>query len=851
MAWAKLKGDRQLPLAHHCADVACVFRRLVARPVTRARLAYAAGQALIEDVTLDRLAVLSFLHDFGKANHGFQARFDPKAPPIGHLRQTRWLFNMDNPDGVKALKAAGFLDLQGFPDNTASEFLEALLAHHGKPVAQQVTAGDRDLWLPKNGIDPVDALKDLGQAARAMFPKAFVEGGETVPDNPAFIHAFAGLLNLADWIGSDERFFPVIDEGQRRFSRAWVQADLALGQIGALAASSWWGMDADQAAFSRAFGGYTPRPFQQVVANSPGLLVAAEAETGAGKTEAALWRFLRFAAAGDVDGLYFALPTRVAARQLHARVEAMVKSLWPENPPLVVLATPGEIDSATAHSLSSPVTERKISLYDADNDAMPPLLVDTARLWASERPKRYLAAPIAVGTIDQALLSIIRTKHSHLRASGLLGKLLVIDEVHASDVYMTRLTLDLLHRHHAIGGHALLLSATLGATARAALLTGPGTATLRGKDPPSLEEAIALPYPSVSRAEFGSEKLEAAGGSGRTKTVTLTLLPLLDDPARIASQAIAAAKARARVLVVRNTVDAAVAVFELVRANVLGDDPILFRVNGVATLHHGRFSREDRAIMDSAVDSVLGQHAPRPHGLVLIGTQTLEQSLDIDADLLITDLCPADVLLQRIGRLHRHDRSRPAGFEHARTIILGPKSEDMTPFLDRAAHGLGMFRHRGIPQGGVYENLLAVEATRRLIVSKPVWTIPEMNRELVEKITHPVALGVLLEELAAKEPKWREHADDNFGLSIAHKGAAAAAVVDWTKPFSELLGLSWSGEEERLTTRLGLDSRVVEFDDGTAPLGPFGVRVRRISIPGRWTGQIDPAVAEPWRSRPL
>ena len=79
-------------------------------------------------------------------------------------------FNMDNPDGVKALKAAGFLDLQGFPDNAASEFLEALLAHHGKPVAQQGTAGDRDLWLPKNGIDPVDALKDLGQAARAIFP---------------------------------------------------------------------------------------------------------------------------------------------------------------------------------------------------------------------------------------------------------------------------------------------------------------------------------------------------------------------------------------------------------------------------------------------------------------------------------------------------------------------------------------------------------------------------------------------------------------------------------------------------------------------------------------------------------
>jgi CRISPR-associated endonuclease/helicase Cas3 len=815
MTWAKLKGDRQLPLAHHCADVATVFRRLVARPVTRARLAYAAGRA-VDDTVLDRLAVLAFLHDFGKANHGFQARVDPRAPHIGHLRQTRVL-------GEDELRAAGFLDLHGFSDNAASEFMEALLAHHGKPVPQQIKPDDRELWLPKNGVDPIEDLRALGQAAHAMSPKAFEDGGEAMPDNPAFVHAFAGLLNLADWIGSDERFFPIIDEGPRRFSKAWFRADRALEQIGAVAASGWRGMASDQVAFSRAFGGYTPRPFQQAVADAPGLLVAVEAETGSGKTEAALWRFMRLAASGDVDGLYFALPTRVAARQLHARVEAMVKSLWPGNPPLVVLATPGEVDDATTHSL---------------------IEIDATRFWAAERPKKYLAAPIAVGTIDQALLSIIRTKHSHLRASGLLGKLLVIDEVHASDTYMTRLTLDLLNRHTAIGGHALLLSATLGATARAALLTGPGTATLRGKAPPSLEAAMALPYPSVSRAEFGSEKLEAAGGSGRTKTVTMTLQPWLDDPSRIALQAIEAAKDGARVLVVRNTVDTAVAVFDAVRAGVPDDDPILFRVNGVATLHHGRFSREDRAIMDKAVDLALGQHAPRPHGLILIGTQTLEQSLDIDADLLITDLCPADVLLQRIGRLHRHDRVRPVGFEYAMAIVLGPKGT-MTPFLHHAAHGLGMFWRNGIPQGGLYENLLAVEATRRLIVSKPVWTIPEMNRELVEKITHPAALGALLEELASTEPEWREHAADNFSLGVAHKSAAAAAVVDWTKPFSDLLG-AWN-EEERLATRLGLDNLIVEFDDGNAPRGPFGVKVRRVLVPSRWAGPIDPAVDEPWR----
>ncbi|MFZ2106648.1 MAG: CRISPR-associated endonuclease Cas3'' [Roseiarcus sp.] len=197
MAWAKLDGDCQLPLAHHCADVACVFRRLVDRPVTRARLAHAAGQVLIEDVTLDRLAVLAFLHDFGKANHGFQARIGPKAPPIGHLRQTRWLFRTRDAAGAKLLNACVLVDLKGFRNDSVLEFIDAVLAHHGKPVAADDQPGDRDLRLPKNGVDPLDTLKDLGLVVRTESPKVFEEDGEIVPDTPAFIHAFAGLLNLA------------------------------------------------------------------------------------------------------------------------------------------------------------------------------------------------------------------------------------------------------------------------------------------------------------------------------------------------------------------------------------------------------------------------------------------------------------------------------------------------------------------------------------------------------------------------------------------------------------------------------------------------------------------------------
>ena len=621
--------------------------------------------------------------------------------------------------------------------------------------------------------------------------------------------------------------------------------------MGALAARSWRGMRVDEEMFAKAFAAKSPRPFQIAVAQALGSLVVVEAETGAGKTEAALWRFLRLASEGHVDGLYFALPTRVAARQLHRRILDMAKAVWPDNTPLVVLATPGDALGSQSAQLSPSVTEATTHLYDDDDLYSGHQAVDAIALWAAERPKRYLAAPIAVGTIDQALLSVIRTRHAHLRGAGLLGKLLVIDEVHASDSYMTRLTLELLHRHDAIGGQSLLLSATLGATARTKLLTAPGTALLRGQKPPALAQAIALPYPAISRNVAGAEQVTEAGGSGRSKSVTMVLEPWLDEPRRIAAQALAAAQAGARVLVLRNTVDAAIAVFEQAVAALPAGDPLLFSVNGVATLHHGRFSREDRAEMDMAVTAVLGRDAARSSGLILVGTQTLEQSLDIDADLLITDLCPADVLLQRIGRLHRHDRLRPKGFETAMAVVLGHESGDLSGYLDRSRHGLGLFKKNGIPQGGVYENLLAVEATRQLITQKPLWSIPAMNRELVEMSTHPEALDALLDQLAAYQPKWREHEMDNFGLNLAQNGSAAAVGIDWTKPFSDLVEASWSGEEERFMTRLGLDSRVVEFDEAAAPLGPFGVKARRITIPAHWTGNIDTAIAEPWRATNL
>lgn len=379
-------------------------------------------------------------------------------------------------------------------------------------------------------------------------------------------------------------------------------------------------------------------------------LVILESETGSGKTEAALWRFTRLFAAGKVSGLYFAVPTRAAARQLHGRVvEAMLRT-FSEDGPEPVLAIPGMLRAGECEGQRLPDWEVR---WDDDGDAAP-------RRWAAEHATRFLAATVAVGTVDQAMLAGLKVKHAHMRGSAVARSLMVVDEVHASDSYMTEVLTRLLDGHLAVGGYAMLMSATLGARART---------RWTGEALTDFAEALGTPYPAVWVK--GEPEPRAVAGTGRSKTVHLESVETI-EPAETARRAIAEAKRGARILVIRNTVRKAV---ETWRAALdAGAESLLVCAAGHAALHHGRFAGEDRALLDRAVEMALRPDRSRePQGCIVIGTQTLEQSLDVDADLLITDLCPMDVLLQRIGRLHRHDICRrPEGFEAARAVVLLP-----------------------------------------------------------------------------------------------------------------------------------------------------------------------------------
>jgi len=820
------------PLIDHCADVAACAVTILGLTqhgafmptLLNRRLARLARVELLDVVTVMRLGVLAALHDLGKFNHGFQAKATAdRSRWRGHVAEVVPLIsgNDDPPTLQRPFLLA--LDWQAiaswFADpDSATGFLLAVVSHHGQPAADPPGGFEETLWLPRPERDPLRGVAELVAATRTWLPPAWKSVPATIPGQPAFVHAFAGLVQLADWLGSDTSFFPY-SAGGERWDTALAAAERAVGGIGLHAAAIRAGV-AHAPVFADLFGvERQPRPTQAAIAELPlpdasGSVTLIEDETGAGKTEAALLHFARLFHAGLVDGLYFALPTRTAAIQLHRRVCAAISRLCPAA--RVVLAVPGYL-----------------RVGDEDGQRLPGFEVlwpdrqrDPAR-WAAEHPKRYLAGTFAVGTIDQVLLSALAVGHSHLRATCLLRHLLVVDEVHASDTYMAALLAEVLKRHRSAGGHALLLSATLGSTA--------ATALLARSDRPALATASAAPYPLISTA--GSSPSVTVQTTARKPPVTMQLASgIIDDPAWIADTALAAARSGARVLVLRNTVSGCLAVqAELERRD---DGSNLWRVEtphgALASVHHARFAREDRERLDHAIEAAFGGDAQRDRGMVCCATQTVQQSLDLDADLLLTDLCPMDVLLQRIGRLHRHQRSdRAAGFTTPRCILLLP---DQDPSELLGANGRPRVRH-GL--GTVYGDLAVIAATWSTLGDHPIIHIPQDNRTLVEATTHPEAL----EPWRILDERWSRHANQQLGVGVQHRQQARSNCSRWDLPFDDPQARFPSGDlDRRITSRLGEGDRRIELPPDT--VGPFGYAIRSLTIPA-WLLHGVPAADEP------
>ena len=783
-------------------DVAAVFRQLVEFPVPRNRLEVAAKRPLT-DMDMERLAALAFLHDIGKLHPAFQA----KGWPRGYWR---------GPRGGHTSESYAFVILASkLPDHpfhpvvaematwgpALEPLLVAMFSHHGRPV-QPASDPPYSDWPRLPHYNWQMQSEAMAQALRKWFPLAF-QSGEPLPAEPPFQHLVAGFAALADWIGSSTRFFPYA--APFRLDYDDIARSNAKEALEAIGQHPRFGLKRPPT-FQELTGFASPKPAQNAIGSvgTTKRLVILEAETGSGKTEAALWRFMQLLSAGEVSSLYFALPTRAAARQLHERVQEVMERVLGDDAPEAVLAVPGAVKAGTHEAKRLPGWEVR---WDDDGPVH--------RRWAAEHATRFLSAEVAVGTVDQAMLAGLTVKHAHMRGSALSRSLLVVDEVHASDAYMNVILKSLLDAHLAVGGHALLMSATLGAGSRT---------HWRNEALPAFDEASATPYPAVW-VEGESAPRAPGRAKENEKVVVPQLVPTM-APDRAAEVAAEAAGKGARVLVIRNTVARAVETWQAVQS--LGAEELLMQVGGGPALHHSRFAAEDRALLDQAVEETLPTKRGRPmKGRIVVGTQTLEQSLDIDADILVTDLCPMDVLLQRIGRLHRHDLPRPAGFGKARAIVMAPEG-GIAPLVGPPPvfeNGLGAWKTRDGERHFIYGNLAALELTSRLIEGHTEWHIPEMNRKLVEGATHPDRIEQVLAELG---DAWQRYEDDLVGTAAARQMLANLGVLHRGRDYGEV---PFPSGDEKIQTRLGEEGIVLDFQPVE---GPFGARISRVALPSHW-----------------
>ncbi|WP_034388944.1 CRISPR-associated helicase/endonuclease Cas3 [Deinococcus sp. YIM 77859] len=671
--WAKSDknyGDgRWLPVVAHLLDVAaCAWEILNLEPERTLDL-FAADYGLDREGAQRWVCALAGLHDLGKASPAFQGLWKE-----GAARTRRFLSFAEPPLPEPHGKVTqdllwGLLeDPFGWPAEVAQQVADAVGCHHG-----------RRSWV--NGLPEAQCGDEKWRDAQFELTRAVLVALQVPPapqvsclSGPAFMR-LAGLTSFADWVGSSFEVPPTPDELARTdpaayFERAQEKARQKLREIGWTKREP---LRAELPSIETVFSyipGFSPRDLQREMAElHAGLderptLTIVEAPMGEGKTEAALYTFLQRQNAAGHRGLYVALPTQATGNAMFTRLSAFLKAQGRATPPDLQLLHGGTLLNET---YQAELKRTRTLLHPRGNvDGDPAEAPDIrAEGWFSIR-KRALLSEYGVGTVDQALLGVLNVPHQFVRLWGLGNRVVVLDEVHAYDTYTSELIYALLRWLRALGSSAVVMSATLPATSRARLLD-----TWRAAPGP---EAA---YPRLTLAREGeAAQTRTIAASSMSRTVALR--PIAADVKTVADQAVALAASGGCVAVIVNTVQRAQEVCRAVIAGLeAAGEAVKTPVRGVkkgtdavcVLLFHARYPARDRAKREGLVLRLLGREGSRPRRCILIATQVAEQSLDFDADVLLSDLAPIDLLLQRAGRLHRHEHNAERRHGHTQPVL--------------------------------------------------------------------------------------------------------------------------------------------------------------------------------------
>lgn len=639
------------PLVLHLLDVAASADAILALEPESTRLRMADVFGLKWPESRSWLLFVIACHDLGKACPAFQAQWQDLLPRTG-LRcppvtgRTKVRHDFVSQIALSTILIEDF----GWPEELADLTADAVGCHHGERASENakdaarlaIQTGKAEVRQDWHGarLSIVTALRQVLHPGAAP-TKATLSG-------PDFM-LLAGLTSFADWIGSNEEYFAFGTESDCRDLTGWFDAHRAIADR-ALSAIGWqprFPLSSSEQDFEEVFN-QPPRPLQRAMQeilreiDEPAVLLV-EAPMGEGKTEAALYAHLELQRRFGHRGLYVALPTKATGNAMFKRVRKFLDGRGGDR----------KLDLQLLHGGKSLNEEFQQLRFSRIDDAHPGGAVRAAE-WFTHK-KRSLLSEYGVGTIDQALVPILPVRHSFVRLWGLANRVVVLDEVHAYDAYTGTLLEHLVRWLQALGSSVVLLSATLSPSIRRRLANATGARMISNE--------VAYPRLSVFRRGRVVEQRHFDADARRRMTIPLRRISPDIDSIRAALEEAVAPSGMVMALV--NTVQRAQDLYRQFPEGtpVLSDGVRVGKCLSDGTtvlLFHARFRADDRQKREDWVLATFGPDDRQEERCILIATQVAEQSLDLDFDVIVTDLAPIDLILQRAGRLWRHQaRNRP------------------------------------------------------------------------------------------------------------------------------------------------------------------------------------------------
>lgn len=676
--WAKKKEEvttrvpKWLPLKQHLLDATDVIKLLWEHWLSQRQ-----KQIIInsldeknENLAKQLVGFLAAIHDLGKATPVFQAKESfsnskdldlallDKIEKAG-FKDIHQLSLMNERESPHALAGQALLESYGVSEDISS----IIGGHHGKPVDSHTMVRYQLTSYPANYFQNEDKSDEVHkkwvQAQKEIFKWALhANGFESINDLPKVKQAgqviLCGLLIMADWIASNERYFPLLNiEDSEVSDQENRKQDSWLKWIKTLPWEPEEIIDIETI-YQNRFN-FTPREvqykFSKVIqqTDQAGIYIL-EAPMGGGKTEAALMGVEQLSRKTGTGGMFFGLPTQATSNGIFDRIKSWVSSLSMTDEKRSLQLVHGK--AALNESYSE--LPRNANIFDEVESGV------IVNEWFTGR-KTAVLDEFVVGTIDQFLMAALKQKHLMLRHLGFSKKVVVIDEVHAYDAYMNQYLERVLRWMGTYGVPVIILSATLPARTRVKLveayIRGQGYKWRAVEKPVEWETTVAYPLITYSDGPRVNQKDDFSPSENTQVTVkSLDEEKLIDTLKEKLSEGGIAG-------VIVNTVRKSQELAKSLEEHFSG---------GQVDLLHSSFIATNRAEKEKELLDTIGKEADRPYKKIIIGTQVIEQSLDIDFDLLISELAPMDLLIQRIGRLHRHTlANRPKKLKNPLVYIMG------------------------------------------------------------------------------------------------------------------------------------------------------------------------------------